>query len=141
MSSSVAPDLVFVLGSWCFCSGPSSVAPAQSRALWSLTPPPPSLPPAAQDSFRNEMQISRRSFLVKPFFFWFRLFLPDFSKLINTKTPHLPTNPGQSERFFFFLNPVTPSLHCTSVTFDPCVLLLEPRAVPVVAGSVEGLIL
>lgn len=24
--------------------------------------------PAAQDSFRNEMQISRRSFLVKPFF-------------------------------------------------------------------------
>lgn len=62
--------------------------------------------PAAQDSFRNEMQISRRSFLVKPFF----LSLVSFSALVyfffqssTLSLPHLPICPVL----------LFPSLDCT----------------------------
>lgn len=56
---------------------------------------------AAQDSFRNEMQISRRSFLVKPFFSLFHLICPIFSRVSQTLLVTLTT---MSKDFFFSLS-------------------------------------
>lgn len=60
---------------------------------------------AAQDSFRNEMQISRRSFLVKPFFFsLFHLICPIFSRVSQTLLVTLTTMSKDFFFFFFFIH-------------------------------------
>lgn len=95
--------------------------------------------PAAQDSFRNEMQISRRSFLVKSFFFTFCFvsftqffLLKSLKQLFFTiKTPSINPHPGQSD---LFITKIYPPFTVPFVTFEPLDLFPLIQSSPSVYG-------